>query len=133
MTLWRLSNYLSLDGQGGLLASARWHTQGRRVVYLASSPASALLEIMVHLEVSEAVMPGGYQLLKIAAPANVSRLRIDAKALTKGWTDSHATSRRIGDRWLSEGRSALLSVPSLLRISWSRRFPYDRRLFRAPA
>ena len=51
MTLWRVSNYRLIDGQGGLVASGRWHTKGRRVVYSAQSAALALLEMLVHMEI----------------------------------------------------------------------------------
>ena len=50
MELWRISNYADLSGAGdGLLAAGRWHTRGRRIVYLADHPASALLEMLVHM------------------------------------------------------------------------------------
>ena len=48
-TLWRISNYLDLSGEGALGTSGRWHTEGRLVVYLADCPAGALLERIVHL------------------------------------------------------------------------------------
>ncbi|MGB9409097.1 MAG: RES family NAD+ phosphorylase, partial [Terracidiphilus sp.] len=48
-TLWRISNYVDLSGEGGLTASARWHTKGKPVVYLADSPAGAMLERIVHM------------------------------------------------------------------------------------
>ena len=57
MRLWRISNHASLTGEGGLYASGRWHTRGQRVVYLADHPASALLEVMVHLEIDAEDLP----------------------------------------------------------------------------
>ena len=50
MFLWRISNYRTLDGRGGLETSARWHSQGRPIVYLAESVSGALLEVLVHFE-----------------------------------------------------------------------------------
>jgi len=47
MELWRISNYADLSGAGGLQAAGRWHTRGKRIVYLADHPASALLEMLV--------------------------------------------------------------------------------------
>jgi RES domain-containing protein len=44
MELWRISIYADLSGAGGLMASGRWHSQGKRIVYLADHPSSALLE-----------------------------------------------------------------------------------------
>ena len=51
MRLWRISNYADLAGTGGLVDNARWHSKGRRIVYLADSPASALLELLVRFDV----------------------------------------------------------------------------------
>ena len=68
MRLWRISNHASLSGDGGLYASGRWHTRGRRVVYLADHPASALLEVMVHLEIDAEDLPTHYQLLGVEVP-----------------------------------------------------------------
>jgi len=48
MELWRISNYADLSGGGGLQAAGRWHTRGKRIVYLADHPASAVLEMLVH-------------------------------------------------------------------------------------
>jgi RES domain-containing protein len=58
-TLWRISNFVDLSGEGGLGASGRWHTEGRLVVYLADCPAGALLERIVHMTdmVEDAFLP----------------------------------------------------------------------------
>jgi len=149
LILWRISNHATLNGHGGLFASARWHTQGRRIVYLAETPADALLEVLVHLEVLESVLPDSYQLLKSSVADSVSRDRLEASALPVGWEDDPAFTRRAGDGWLHEAGSALLAVPSAIvpetwnwllnpdhadaagvHIEWSRRFPYDGRLLR---
>src|SRR5580692_11268228 len=92
MFLWRISNHEGLDGRGGLLASARWHTQGRPIVYLATSPAGALTEMLVNMQ------------LRRIAPASFA----------EGWKDDLALSRGIGDDWLWGGESALLEVPSAI-------------------
>ncbi|HXH47142.1 MAG TPA: RES family NAD+ phosphorylase [Bradyrhizobium sp.] len=51
MRIWRISNFDDLSGIGGLKTDGRWHDRGRHVVYAADHPASALLEVMVHLEI----------------------------------------------------------------------------------
>jgi RES domain-containing protein len=149
MFLWRISNHATLDGRGGLLASARWHSKGRPVVYLATSPAVAVLEALVHLELNIADLPESYRLLKAEAPDGLRRLRIAADSLPKGWEMDENVSRARGDEWLAEGTSAILEVPSAIvpetvnvllnprhrdagrvAILWHKQFPYDRRLFR---
>jgi len=66
-TYWRVSNYIDLSGEGGRKSSARWHTAGSRVIYLADSPMSALVESLVHLDVDSEDTPDFYALLKISA------------------------------------------------------------------
>jgi RES domain-containing protein len=109
LRLWRISNHASLSGDGGLYASGRWHTRGRRVVYLADHPASALLEVMVHLEVDAEDLPRDYQLLGVDVPDGIPAAFI---GLPDGWRDDVASTRALGDAWLREGSSALLPVPS---------------------
>jgi RES domain-containing protein len=60
MALWRISNHADPSGRGGLTASARWHNQGRSIVYPAETPAGALIEILVHLEVREGRFPHSF-------------------------------------------------------------------------
>jgi RES domain-containing protein len=67
VTLWRISDYPELDGAGGLLVSGRWHTQGSRVVYCAPNPASALVEVLVHLEVDSSDLMDPLSYLEIEA------------------------------------------------------------------
>jgi RES domain-containing protein len=66
MELWRISNYADLSGIGGVRAAGRWHSQGRRIVYLADHPSSALLEMLVHMD--RDLIPSTYQLLRIVVP-----------------------------------------------------------------
>jgi len=113
--LWRISNYADLHGIGGLKASARWHTRGHRIVYLSSTPASALLEILVHLEIEEEHLPRSYKLLEIQVPDDVAIERVEDWAkLPKGWPKKLSVTRALGNQWLDRSSSALLQVPSAL-------------------
>jgi RES domain-containing protein len=111
MELWRISNYADLSGIGGLRAAGRWHSQGRRIVYLADHSSSALLEMLVHMD--RDLMPATYQLLRIVVPADMAVETIDAE-LSQDWRSQTLTSREIGDRWLDRSASALLQVPSAI-------------------
>ena len=111
--LWRVSNYITLDGAGGLRASARWHTVGRRIVYLAESPAGAVFEAFVHLEVDPVAPPRHYRLLKVAVPPGVA-LAAWESAVPGVSLDDLDTTREAGDRWLTRGTTALLRVPSAI-------------------
>lgn len=112
MELWRISNYQDLSGIGGLRAAGRWHWQGRRIVYLADHPSSALLEMLVHTD--RDLIPASYQLLRIIVPSDLTIEAVDTKQLSVHWRTETMASREIGDRWLDRSTSALLQVPSAI-------------------
>lgn len=94
--------------------SARWHTRGRRIVYCSQSPAAALLETLVHFEITVRDLPGRYRLLKLEAPDDLVVDRVPPGDLPEDWVERADVTRKIGDAWLATGRSALLTVPSAL-------------------
>lgn len=112
MTLWRVSNHASLDGTGGLRASGRWHNRGKRIVYCAPNPATALLEILVHAEIDIQDIPATIRYLEIEAPDTIGVESLDVSAGGARWQQEK--SRRAGDEWLSSKRSALLRVASVI-------------------
>jgi RES domain-containing protein len=145
--LWRISNHERLDGRGGLIASARWHTRGRPVVYLATTPAGALVEALVHLELKPDQLPKSYRLLKAEAPDDLPKMYFSA--LTDDWRQNEIASRTLGDEWLARADAALLEVPSVIlpetfnvllnpahpdaarvQVLWHEAYPFDQRLFR---
>jgi RES domain-containing protein len=48
-SLWRISQYVDLTGEGGRKADNHWNRRGRPVVYLGQSVPGVLLERLVHL------------------------------------------------------------------------------------
>jgi RES domain-containing protein len=111
MELWRISNSADLSGVGGLRAAGRWHSQGRRIVYLADHPSSALLEMLVHLD--RDLIPAMYQLLRVSVPDDVI-VEIADKNLPADWRSKTMSSRNVGDQWLDRSTNALLQVPSAI-------------------
>jgi RES domain-containing protein len=112
MQLWRLSRHASLDGTGGLKVAGRWHHAGRPVLYTASHPATAVLEVLAHLEVRRPEALNGYRLIELAVPDDaVSAL---AAELPLGWREAVEVTRAVGDAWLSERATLALRVPSVL-------------------
>ncbi|QNI37002.1 RES family NAD+ phosphorylase [Edaphobacter albus] len=113
LELWRISNFRSLSGEGGLLYSARWHTAGKPIVYLAASPAGAMIEVLVHLELTEDELPFAYTLLRVETPASVA---VDELVSGKrdDWKTDLNISRSLGDAWLKAGKTALARVPSAI-------------------
>ncbi len=114
MILWRICNYETLDGVGGLLVSARWHTKGHPVVYCTLNPATALLETLVHMEIDSEDRPERFRVLRIEGPDSISIEKIEVDSLSPKWVEDVNATQAIGDRWLSESRSLLLQVPSVL-------------------
>lgn len=112
-SLWRISNHSPLSGEGGLLYAARWHTAGHRIVYLAESPAGAMIEALVHLELDEADWPRSYQLIQVEVPDSL-KMETLKPTPAKAWKLSLAVTRRLGDEWLRARRSALARVPSAI-------------------
>jgi RES domain-containing protein len=112
--LWRISNHLSLAGDGALRTPGRWHTRGQRVVYCAQSPAAALLEILVHFEIDIQDLSVRYRLLKIEAPDDVQVQRVSIDQLPTDWPEKTEVTCALGDGWLTKGSAALLSVPSVI-------------------
>jgi RES domain-containing protein len=115
MVLWRISNYGDLKGIGGLRASGRWHFAGQPVVYLAEHPAGALLETLVHQEISSpADLPDTYQLLKVEVEDGVTIAEIGEHTFSPDWRDNMSWTQDAGTEWLAGNTSALLKVPSAL-------------------
>ena len=114
-TLWRVSNFFDLSGEGGLVASGRWHTDGRQIVYLADCPASALLERIVHMTdmYDEAFLPHFYQLLKVAVPDELAVKPLNTLAPTD-WKDHIAFTQQSGNTWLASLETPLARVPSAI-------------------
>lgn len=119
LNLWRISAFNSLSGEGGLYYSARWHTASHRIVYLAESPAGALLEALVHTELNERSWPRFYDLMQIAAPDDLQIETLNVPADDE-WKGSTIVTRGLGDEWLHSKRTALARVPSaILPNTWN--------------
>jgi RES domain-containing protein len=112
-TLWRISDHIDLEGFGGRKFSSRWTSLGRRVVYMAESPAGALLEVLVHVELEEDELPDEYQLLQITVPDGLSTRELD-HPLPPDWRERHRVTQRIGDHWLASRETPLARVPSAI-------------------
>src|SRR5579864_703143 len=110
MELWRISNYVDLTGIGSSGAAGRWHSPGRRIVYLAYRPAIAFAEMTVYMD--RDLIPSTYLLLRILLPDQTSIAGV--KELPQDWRAQTMLTRQIGDAWLDRSGSALLLVPSAI-------------------
>lgn len=116
MLLWRLTRrpHADLSGRGGELADGRWNTRGRPVMYCAGSAALAVLEVRVRLDLPLDLLPDDYVLMQIEVPDDTEVRVIRAADLPAGWQSREELCRPIGDAWLAEGSTALMSVPSAI-------------------
>ena len=111
--LWRISNHLDLGGWGGRKFSSRWTSLGRRVVYLAESPAGAMLEVLVHLKQDNEALPRTYTLLAIAAPPPLAVRDLDPPSRFE-WRTNLASTQQMGDGWLDSAETPFARVPSAI-------------------
>jgi RES domain-containing protein len=79
---------------------------------MAESPAGALLEVLVHVEIEEDELPDEYQLLQISAPDELSIRKLDHPP--PDWRERHRVTQRIGDQWLASRETPLARVPSAI-------------------
>lgn len=144
MILWRISNHADLSGRGGVLFPGRWHHAGAPVVYLAESPAGALVEACVHTSAND--IPPSFTLVKVVGPdVRLDELRLED--LPDGWTANLGVTRDLGSEWLERASAALLRAPcalipatrnfllnplhadaALLRVEEAFRYPFAARL-----
>ena len=111
MLLWRISRHRDLRGIGGLKAVGRWHYAPRPIVYLAETPASALLEVCVHTSAND--VPPEFTLLKVEGP-DLDVPSIGADTLPKGWRTDLEITRDLGTSWLEKNETVILRVPSAI-------------------
>ena len=109
MNLWRISRHRSLNGQGGRLFPGRWNNPGAPVVYLADSPGGAMVEVLVHLQVEDELMPPSYTLLQVVVPDELEVPTLEIPA-GEGWKTNLKLTRKLGDAWLRARETALVRV-----------------------
>ncbi len=156
MHCWRLCSRRharhAFDGEGARLYGGRWNHAGTAVVYTSSTLSLAMLELLVH--VSERTLPADVIVIGVEIPDPLAITRIEVRQLPRGWRSYPAAevTRDLGGRWLREGKTAVLCVPSAvvprennylinpahadfskLRIGRPEALPLDPRLTRRPA
>ena len=113
MLLYRISKctYINdLSGTGSRLYGGRWNSIGKPMVYLASSRALAVLEVLVHLPPT--LVPQDFCQAVFQVPEDVQE--VDMETLPSNWQEYPEPSilKKIGDAFLQKGDHLLLKVPS---------------------
>ncbi|WP_114936564.1 RES family NAD+ phosphorylase [Mucilaginibacter endophyticus] len=114
MILYRISkcNYAAdLSGTGARLYGGRWNSEGKPMLYLASSRSLAVLEVLVHLD--PLTIPGNYCLTEIEVP-DVEIVTVEIEQLPTDWRDisGPVVLRQLGDAFLKKQKYLLMKVPS---------------------
>lgn len=115
MLLYRLTKCIyanDLSGSGARLYGGRWNSEGRAMVYLASSRSLAVLEALVHLPPVD--VPDEYCMVTIEAPEDF--VAINEKLLPKNWQDHQDLDilKQFGNDFLFVRKHLLLKVPSAI-------------------
>ncbi len=98
------------DGEGAALFGGRWNSPGRRVIYASESFAGAMLEVLVNANTGR--IPKHHAWIEILIGADVGVEEVAARKLRRWDAPDQLTSRKFGDQWYDEMRSAVLMVPS---------------------
>ncbi|MFA6249732.1 MAG: RES family NAD+ phosphorylase [Mucilaginibacter sp.] len=114
MILYRIANctYIKdLSGTGARLYGGRWNSEGKSMVYMASSRALAVLEVLVHLP--PLLLPDNFCVAEVEVPNN-SILTLDIKSLPDNWQDasSPAELKTLGNQFIKETKYLMMKVPS---------------------
>lgn len=115
MRAWRLVRAVhrdaALTGYGARRFGGRWNSRGVACVYASESLEIALLEALVHVDLSQ--LPRDLLALELEVPD--AAIDVLAGPLPEDWDAPPpyaAAVQAIGDRWVREGRGLALRVPA---------------------
>jgi RES domain-containing protein len=100
------------DGEGAFPFGGRWSSVGTRVSYTAQHRSLAILEYRAHIDL--ALVPNDLVIATLDIPDDIAIAA--TPPLPEEWREypAPASLRQIGDRFVAEGRAALLLIPSVL-------------------
>jgi RES domain-containing protein len=102
------------DGEGAYRYGGRWSGAGTRLAYCSQHVSLAMIEYLIHIDVDHP--PKDLVLASAEIPEGVSRDFVPLALLPKDWrrTPAPPVLSAIGERFVQEGRAAILIVPSVL-------------------
>jgi RES domain-containing protein len=116
---WRLCQAAHIatafNGDGARLYGGRWNNKGQPVIYTASSLSLAALEVLAHADTD--LVPNDFFSFAVSIPDDkIVVERLDPNKLSADWRVQYPplSCQQAGNEWLAHGKSAILSVPSVL-------------------
>ena len=117
MIVWRLADpryARDLSGEGSRMMGGRWNAPGHAVLYVSSHLSLAVLETLAHLPaVLRDVLPPRVA-VEIELPDDVSMASVDVLPRKMSGERLLKWCRTAGEKWLTQGSSPVLRVPSIL-------------------
>lgn len=116
MRVWRLTQKrhakTAFSGIGNRKVGSRWVPEGYLAVYTSENVSLAVLENLVHLDVSH--FRDNYQLISIDIPNDIIIDEVDISSLPDNWQDRYEDQelQSVGLEWIESAESAILAVPS---------------------
>jgi RES domain-containing protein len=104
----------TLSGTGASISKGfRWNSINTKLVYTAESRALAMLEVSVHLDLSED-LPTDRYFVEIEIPDKIIIQEVKIEDLPEDWNSKPPTltTQTIGDDFVTQNESAVLKVPS---------------------
>lgn len=139
----------TLSGKGAAIRGARWNSVGIEMIYTAANRSLAMAEVAVHLNLS--TLQDDYVIITITTPDDVAVQKLSSAYLPPDWNSFpyNPATRKIGDRFIAEGKHCILQVPSAItkgdynllinpyhhdfsrvKIIHIEKFPFDKRIFK---
>lgn len=104
----------TLKGIGASMSEGyRWNSINTKIVYTAESRALAILEVSVHLDISED-LPDDRYYVEIEFPDEITIQEVNLEDLPEDWDfkPPTLTTQTIGDDFVDYNEAAILKVPS---------------------
>lgn len=128
MEVWRIAReaHATLDGEGARLYGSRWTPRGLPAIFASATLSLAALERFVHTDPD--LEPTDLVAVEVTVAHGMAVDAVSLADLPKNWRDYPAPPAlaSIGERWLTSGKAAVLSVPSVV-------IPRERNVILNPA
>jgi len=100
------------DATGAMLHGGRWNSIGLPVIYASETYAAALLEVLVHANLSQP--PKNHRMVQINIPEEIKVETVSIEQIESWDAAEMIASRAFGDEWIESKRTAILRVPSVI-------------------